>query len=133
MLSDPVWRNGHSMVVADVEFFVTLDLAELHGHMSLARHFLLGKNRPMIDAIVALREQVRKGGAEMPREDFDLGDHTLTRDGWFKPALSPGSRKHQESCLSAQRVPQIPQRRAQRICATEVRSVEGAAVVDFPG
>jgi SAM-dependent methyltransferase len=30
---------------------------------------------------------VRKGEAEMPREDFDLGGYTLTRDHWFKPSL----------------------------------------------
>jgi SAM-dependent methyltransferase len=57
MLPDPVWKSEQLMVVADVEFFVTVDLAEIHGHMSSSRHFLLGKNRPMIDAIVALREQ----------------------------------------------------------------------------
>ena len=53
----PVWKSERMMVVADVEFFVTNDLAELHGHKSSSRHFLLGKSRPMIDAIVALRGQ----------------------------------------------------------------------------
>ena len=36
-------------------------------------------------------------------------------------------------CLSTQRVPQIPQRRAQRICAAKKRSIEVAAVVDLSG
>src|ERR1700682_956310 len=36
-------------------------------------------------------------------------------------------------CQSTQRVPQIPQRRAQRICAAKKRSVEVAAVVDLSG
>jgi hypothetical protein len=57
MLPDPEWKNEQLTVIADVEFFVTTDLAEIHGHMSSTRHFLLGKNRPMIEAIVALREQ----------------------------------------------------------------------------
>ena len=33
MLPDPVWKNEQLTVVADVEFFVAIDLAEIHGHV----------------------------------------------------------------------------------------------------
>ena len=45
----------------------------------------------------------------------------------------PVNKPDEVACQSAQRVPQIPYRRAQRICAAKKRPVEVAAVVDLPG
>jgi hypothetical protein len=51
MLPHPVWKNEQLMVVATWSFSLRLILARYMG-MSSTRHFLLGKDRPMIDAII---------------------------------------------------------------------------------
>ena len=50
------WKGDHLLRIGDVEFYVTVALDELHAHQSRRNHFLLGKTRGMIDAVLALRE-----------------------------------------------------------------------------
>ena len=50
------WASDHLLRIDDVEFYLTVDLDELHAHQSRRNHFLLGKTRPMLDAVLALRD-----------------------------------------------------------------------------
>jgi hypothetical protein len=50
------WTGDHLLRIEDVEFYLTVGLDDLHAHESRRNHFLLGKTRPMIDAVLALRD-----------------------------------------------------------------------------
>jgi len=58
-LPEPEWIDENLMRVDGVEFFVTAGLDALHAHQSTRNHFLLGKNRQMIDDVLALRARER--------------------------------------------------------------------------
>jgi SAM-dependent methyltransferase len=55
----PEWVTEQLMRIGDVEFYLTVGLDELHAHQSDRNHFLLGKTRPMIEDVLALRERER--------------------------------------------------------------------------
>ena len=61
------WTSEHVLRIDEVEFYTTVDLEDLHAHESRANHFLLGKTRPMIDAVLALRD------TESIRRILDVG------------------------------------------------------------
>lgn len=56
------WVSDTVVRIDDVEFYMTADLGDLHSHQSQRNHFLLGKTRSMIEAVLALRrdENVRR-------------------------------------------------------------------------
>ena len=56
-LHEPEWIDENLMRIDGVEFYVTTDQDALHAHPSTRNHFLLGKNRQMIDDILALRDR----------------------------------------------------------------------------
>ena len=56
-LHEPEWIDENLMRIDGVEFYVTTDQEALHAHPSTRNHFLLGKNRQMIDDILALRDR----------------------------------------------------------------------------
>jgi len=58
-LPEPEWVDENLMRVDGVEFFVTTELDALHAHQSARNHFLLGKNRQMVDDVLALRAHER--------------------------------------------------------------------------
>src|SRR5580765_1924780 len=56
-MHEPEWIDKNLMRIDDVEFYVTTDQEALHAHQSTRNHFLLGKNRQMIDDVLALRDR----------------------------------------------------------------------------
>jgi SAM-dependent methyltransferase len=58
-MHEPEWLADNLMRVDGVEFYLTVGLDELHSHASQRNHFLLGKNRQMIDDVLALRQRER--------------------------------------------------------------------------
>jgi hypothetical protein len=50
------WSSEKLLRIDEVEFYLTVDLDDLHAHESRTNHFLLGKTRPMVDAVLALRD-----------------------------------------------------------------------------
>jgi hypothetical protein len=61
------WTSEQLLRIDEVEFYLTVDLDELHAHESRTNHFLLGKTRSMIDAVRALRD------TESIRRILDVG------------------------------------------------------------
>jgi SAM-dependent methyltransferase len=53
------WASEQLLRIDEVEFHLTVALDELHAHESRRNHFLLGKTRAMIDAVLALRDTER--------------------------------------------------------------------------
>jgi len=53
---EPEWLPEQLMRMDGVEFYLTVGLDELHSHESRRNHFLLGKTRPMIEDVLALRD-----------------------------------------------------------------------------
>lgn len=58
-MHEPEWLADNLMRVDGVEFHLTVGLDELHSHASSRNHFLLGKNRQMIDDVLVLRQRER--------------------------------------------------------------------------
>jgi len=61
------WTSERLLRIDGVEFYLTVDLDDLHAHESRTNHFLLGKTRPMVDAVLNLRE------TESIRRILDVG------------------------------------------------------------
>ena len=61
------WTSEQLLRIDEVEFYLTVDLDDLHAHESRTNHFLLGKTRPMVDAVLALRD------TESIRRILDVG------------------------------------------------------------
>jgi SAM-dependent methyltransferase len=58
-IHEPEWLAENLMRIDGVEFYLTVGLDELHAHASARNHFLLGKNRQMIDDVLAIRKRER--------------------------------------------------------------------------
>jgi SAM-dependent methyltransferase len=58
-MHEPEWLTDNLMRIDGVEFYLTVGLDELHSHASARNHFLLGKNRQMIDDVLAIRKRER--------------------------------------------------------------------------
>jgi hypothetical protein len=58
-MHEPEWLADNLMRIDGVEFYLTAALDELHSHESQRNNFLLGKNRQMIDDVLALRQRER--------------------------------------------------------------------------
>ena len=53
---NPHWVDEKQMAIGDVSFVVTFDLDDLKSYDSSSKRFLLGKARPMVDAMVEIRD-----------------------------------------------------------------------------
>jgi predicted O-methyltransferase YrrM len=58
-MHEPEWLADNLMRVDGVEFHLAVGLDELDSQASSRNHFLLGKNRQMIDDVLALRQRER--------------------------------------------------------------------------
>jgi len=63
----PLWLSEKQMTIGDLGFFVTFDQHEMESYDSSPDRFLLAKSRPMVEAMVGIRDR------EDVRQIIDLG------------------------------------------------------------